>query len=116
MRKLDVKSSVNAFGASSLGLFFVVVVALGGLGGHLMDVHFHQSFIFALLGIALGMIAGIREMLKTLKDVSTGTGGAGGRKLASSWEAAASRSPYPPVHSSDPSEADEEPDAASDED
>ncbi|MDQ2730212.1 MAG: AtpZ/AtpI family protein [Armatimonadota bacterium] len=55
-------------GASYLGVFFVAVVALGGLGGNWLDVRFHQSFIFAALGVFLGMAAGIREMLKVLKE------------------------------------------------
>lgn len=64
------KTWKQSAGGSYLGVFFVAVVALGGLGGNWLDVRFHQSFIFAAIGVFLGMAAGIREMLKVLKEFS----------------------------------------------
>jgi len=62
------KKWTTGAGASYLGMFFVAVVCLGGVGGAWLDQKFHTSPLLALLGVSLGMAGGIREMLKVLKE------------------------------------------------
>ena len=70
MPRPDLSSWGQGAGASYLGLFFVAVVAIGGWGGTLFDQRFHCSPWGAIIGVGLGMAAGIREMLKVLKENS----------------------------------------------
>ena len=67
-RQIDISSWKSGAGASYLGVYFVTVVAIGGLAGNWLDTHFSKSPLFAILGLALGLAAGIREMLKVLTE------------------------------------------------
>jgi hypothetical protein len=68
--KLKIDESSKSLGLSYLGFFFAAVVALGGLGGNWLDQRYHTSPLFVILGLALAMYAGIREMLKALKEIT----------------------------------------------
>ncbi len=77
-------------------MFFVVVVALGGLGGAWLDQHFHRSPLFAIIGLALGLAAGIREMLKVLKETTASSSNPGRYPISAAPAKSAPREPSEP--------------------
>jgi F0F1-type ATP synthase assembly protein I len=51
----------------NMGLMFAAAVAVGTLGGHWLDSKLGTKVLFTLLGSALGLYAGVRELLRELK-------------------------------------------------
>jgi len=51
----------------NMGLLFAAAVALGTLGGAWLDSKLGTKVLFTLLGAALGLYAGLRELLRQLK-------------------------------------------------
>jgi F0F1-type ATP synthase assembly protein I len=68
------KSNVDALrslGAlSTVGFAFVIAVCLGTALGYLIDRWLDTSPVFFLLGFAIGVIAGIRSVLRTVASAS----------------------------------------------
>lgn len=64
------KRSVNAFIAySTAGLQLALILVLFVYGGYKLDVKFGSSPVFVLLGAILGMVFGLYNLLKGLKEV-----------------------------------------------
>lgn len=51
----------------NMGLVFAGAVALGTLGGYWLDSKLGTKVLFTLVGSALGLYAGFRELLRELK-------------------------------------------------
>lgn len=51
----------------NMGLVFAAAVAVGTLGGYWLDSKLGTKVLFTLLGSALGLYAGFRELLRELK-------------------------------------------------
>lgn len=52
-----------------LGLTIAIPLALGAIGGNLLDGAFHTSHLFLLLGLLLGLISGIYGAYRLLTRV-----------------------------------------------
>lgn len=64
------KRSVNAFIAySTAGLQLALILVLFVYGGYKLDVRLGSSPLFVLLGAILGMVFGLYNLLKGLKEV-----------------------------------------------
>jgi ATP synthase protein I len=61
-------SVMQTFGElSSLGLSFVIAIALGATGGWYLDKWTGLSPLFFILGVVLGLVAGIRTVYVTTR-------------------------------------------------
>jgi len=60
--------------AIELPFVFVAAVAAGGAIGYWLDLRFHTSPLFLLLLGALGLAAGVREILRRLANSGNGRG------------------------------------------
>jgi len=60
--------------AIELPFVFVAAVVAGGAIGYWLDLRLHTSPLFLLLLGALGMVAGVRELVRRLTQSGTGRG------------------------------------------
>ncbi len=63
-------SVVGTIGAlSGMGFTIAVPIALGAVGGHALDGLLHTGSLFLLLGLLLGLIAGVYGAYRLFKAV-----------------------------------------------
>ena len=61
----------GGYQASSIGLALVFAILLGGFVGYLLDNYFETGYLFKIIGLIVGIIAGFRnvyEMGKKFQD------------------------------------------------
>ena len=61
----------GGYQASSIGLALVFAILLGGFAGYLLDNYFETGYLFKIIGLIVGIIAGFRnvyEMGKKFQD------------------------------------------------
>jgi ATP synthase protein I len=61
----------GGYQASSIGLSLVFAILLGGFAGYLLDNYFATGYLFKIIGLIVGIIAGFRnvyEMGKKFQD------------------------------------------------
>jgi ATP synthase protein I len=61
----------GGYQASSIGLALVFAILLGGFVGYLLDNYFQTGYLFKIIGLIVGIIAGFRnvyEMGKKFQD------------------------------------------------
>lgn len=61
----------GGYQASSIGLALVFAIFLGGFAGYLLDNYFGTGYLFKIIGLIVGIIAGFRnvyEMGKKFQD------------------------------------------------
>lgn len=61
----------GGYQASSIGLALVFAILLGGFAGYLLDNYFGTGYLFKIIGLIVGIIAGFRnvyEMGKKFQD------------------------------------------------
>ncbi len=52
----------GGYKASSIGLTLVFCILIGGFAGYLLDNYFGTGYLFKLIGLILGIIAGFRNV------------------------------------------------------
>jgi len=61
----------GGYQASSIGFALVIAIFLGGFIGYLLDNYFETGYLFKIIGLIVGIIAGFRNvyaMGKKLQD------------------------------------------------
>ena len=61
----------GGYQASSIGFALVIAIFLGGFIGYLLDNYFETGYLFKIIGLIVGIIAGFRnvyEMGKKFQD------------------------------------------------
>jgi ATP synthase protein I len=54
-------------GLATVGITFVVAIALATIGGYFLDVWLGTKPLFTLIGLAVGIAAGFREFFRAIK-------------------------------------------------
>lgn len=57
----------GGYQASAIGFSLVIAIFLGGFFGYLLDNYFETGYLFKIIGLILGIIAGFRNVYMTGK-------------------------------------------------
>ena len=57
----------GGYQASAIGLSLVIAIFLGGFIGYLLDNYFNTGYLFKIIGLIVGIIAGFRNVYITGK-------------------------------------------------
>jgi ATP synthase protein I len=57
----------GGYQASAIGMSLVVAIFLGGFIGYLLDNYFGTGYLFKIIGLIVGIIAGFRNVYMTGK-------------------------------------------------
>jgi ATP synthase protein I len=57
----------GGYQASAIGLSLVIAIFLGGFIGYVLDNYFGTSYLFKIIGVIFGIIAGFRNVYITGK-------------------------------------------------
>lgn len=57
----------GGYQASAIGLSLVIAIFLGGFIGYLLDNYFGTGYLFKIIGLIFGIIAGFRNVYMTGK-------------------------------------------------
>ncbi len=52
----------GGYQASAIGLSLVIAIFLGGFAGYLLDNYFETGYLFKIIGLIVGIIAGFRNV------------------------------------------------------
>ena len=57
----------GGYQASAIGMSLVIAIFLGGFFGYLLDNYFETGYLFKIIGLILGIVAGFRNVYMTGK-------------------------------------------------
>jgi len=57
----------GGYQASAIGMSLVIAIFLGGFIGYLLDNYFETRYVFKIIGLIVGIIAGFRNVYMTGK-------------------------------------------------